>query len=211
MCYKSGLANFFSRGVYLDSDSRDLQDASCVARCLGGDLEAFEPLVSRYEGVLFRVALRLTGEYEDARDATQNAFVKAFEQLHRYDGKRKFFSWIYRIAVNECLNLRRSRRPQEALTEGLEGPDTHAGPFEAFAQAEARSRIDRAMAHLSFEYREVIALRHFADLSYEEMADAIGVPEKTVKSRLFSARQRLAGLLGMAEDAKDANDGTAEQ
>jgi RNA polymerase sigma-70 factor (ECF subfamily) len=194
--------------VYLDSDSRDREDVDCVVRCLGGDHAAFEPLVSRYERVLFRVALRLTGEYEDARDATQNAFVKAFEQLHRYDGKRKFFSWIYRIAVNECLNLRRSRRPQEALTERFEGADTHAGPFDAFAQAEARSRIDRALAHLSFEYREVIALRHFADLSYEEMADAIGVPEKTVKSRLFSARQKLAGLLGIKGDA---NDGTAKQ
>jgi len=189
--------------VYLDSDSRDRQDVSCVARCLAGDPAAFEPLVGRYEAVLFRVALRLTGEYEDARDATQNAFVKAFEQLHRYDRNRKFFSWIYRIAVNECLNLRRSRRPQEALTDGFEGADTHGGPFEAFAQAETRGRIDRAMAHLSFEYREVIALRHFADLSYEEMADAIGVPEKTVKSRLFSARQKLAGLLGVTGDTND--------
>ena len=188
----------------MDSDARDRQDVDCVARCLGGDLAAFEPLVSRYERVLFRVAFRLTGEYEDARDATQNAFVKAFEQLHRYDGKRKFFSWIYRIAVNECLNLRRSRRPQEALTERFDGADAH-GPFEALAQAEARGRIDRALAHLSFEYREVIALRHFAELSYEEMADAIGVPEKTVKSRLFSARQKLAGLLGVAGDANDGS------
>jgi len=185
----------------LDSSGRDREDGDCVARCLSGDQEAFEPLVSRYERVLFRVAFRLTGEYEDARDVTQNAFVKAFEQLHRYDGKRKFFSWLYRIAVNECLNLRRSRRPQQALQDGFEGADTHRGPFEAFAQVEARSRIDRAMAQLSLEYREVIALRHFADLSYEEMADAIGVPEKTVKSRLFSARQKLAGLLGIAGDA----------
>ena len=178
-----------------------------MVRCLGGDHAAFEPLVSRYERVLFRVALRLTGEYEDARDATQNAFVKAFEQLHRYDGKRKFFSWLYRIAVNECLNLRRSRRPEQAMTDEFEGSNAQNGPFEAFAQVEARSRIDRAMAHLSFEYREVIVLRHFADLSYEEMAEAIGVPEKTVKSRLFSARQKLAGLLGIAGDV---NDGAAK-
>jgi len=178
-----------------------------VVRCLGGDHGAFEPLVRRYERVLFRVAFRLTGEYEDARDATQNAFVKAFEQLHRFDGKRRFFSWIYRIALNECLNLRRARRPQESLTEGFAAPDTQAGPFEAFAQTEARRRIDRAMAHLTFEYREVIALRHFADLSYEQIADAIGVPEKTVKSRLFSARQRLAGLLGVTGDANDGTEG----
>jgi RNA polymerase sigma-70 factor (ECF subfamily) len=187
----------------LDSNARDRDDVDCVLRCLRGDSEAFEPLVSRYERVLFRVAFRLTGEYEDARDATQNTFVKAFEHLHRYDGRRKFFSWLYRIAVNECLNLRRSRRPQQAIPEGVEGANTHDGPFEACAQTEARSRIDRAMAHLSHEYREVIALRHFADLSYEEMAEAIGVPEKTVKSRLFSARQKLAGLLGIGGSANE--------
>jgi RNA polymerase sigma-70 factor (ECF subfamily) len=154
--------------------------------------------------VLFKVAFRLTGEYEDARDATQSAFVKAFEQLRRYDTKRRFFSWLYRIAVNECLNVRRARRPQQALAGSFEGADTQNGPFEAFAHTEARDRIDRAMAHLSFDYREVIALRHFADLSYEEMAEAIGVPEKTVKSRLFSARQKLAGLLGIAGDSNGA-------
>ena len=204
MCYKSGLANFFQRLVYLESEPGNQQDARCVARCLEGDHAAFEPLVAKYERVLFRVALRLTGEYEDARDATQNAFVKAFEQLHRYDPRRKFFSWIYRIAVNECLNLRRAKKPQQPLGEEF---DTHRGPFEAFEQVEARGRIDHALRGLTFEYREVIVLRHFADLSYEEMAEALGLPEKTVKSRLFSARQKLAGLLGTGGDPTD---GTAE-
>ena len=211
MCYKSGFANFFWPFVYLHSEPRDQQDTQCVARCLQGDHAAFEPLVKRYERVLFGVALRLTGDYEDARDATQNAFVKAFEQLHRYDPKRRFFSWIYRIAVNEGLNFRRSRKPEEPLPEGPEGLkqlDPHGGPFEAFEQTEARGRLERGIKALTFEYREVIVLRHFADLSYEEMADAIGVPEKTVKSRLFSARQKLAGLLGMAGDTRD---GTAEE
>jgi RNA polymerase sigma-70 factor, ECF subfamily len=188
--------------VYLKPESRDYEDTQCVARCLQGDPAAFEPLVRKYERVLFSVALRLTGEYEDARDATQNAFVKAFEQLHRYDPKRRFFSWIYRIAVNECLNLRRSRHPGEPLVDRL---DTHGGPFEALEQVEARTLIERGIKGLTFEYREVIVLRHFADLSYEEMADAIGVPEKTVKSRLFSARQKLAGLLGIAGDTKNGH------
>lgn len=169
-----------------------------MARCLRGDPAAFEPLVTRYERVLFSVALRLVGEYEDARDATQNTFVKAFEQLHRYDPQRRFFSWIYRIAVNECLNVRRGKRLSEPLREGF---DPGSGPFEAFAEAEARERIDEALKSLSFEYREVIVLRHFVDLSYGEMAEATGVPEKTVKSRLFSARQKLAGLLGIPEDS----------
>ena len=169
-----------------------------MAKCLRGESAAFEPLVTRYERVLFSVALRLIGEYEDARDATQNAFVKAFEQLHRYDPQRRFFSWLYRIAVNECLNARRARKPSEPLHEEFE---SGSGPFEAFAEVEARSRIDQALKTLSFEYREVIVLRHFVDLSYEEMAEATGVPEKTVKSRLFSARQKLAGLLGTKEDS----------
>ena len=188
--------------MYFKPDSTDYEDTQCVARCLQGDDTAFEPLVRRYERVLFSVALRLTGEYEDARDATQNAFVKAFEQLHRYDPKRKFFSWLYRIAVNECLNLRRSKRPEEPL---VDRSDTHSGPFEALEQVEARDLIERGIKGLTFEYREVIVLRHFTGLSYEEMADAIGVPEKTVKSRLFSARQKLAGLLGMAGDPKDGD------
>jgi len=199
MCYKSGLANFSRPRVYLDSDQRDRQDVQCVARCLQGDQAAFASLVSKYERVLFSVALRLTGEYEDARDATQNAFVKAFEQLHRYDPERRFFSWLYRIAVNECLNFRRSKRVQEPLVEGF---DAGSGPFEALEQAEARQRIDQALKSLAFEYREVIVLRHFVDLSYEQIAEATGVPEKTVKSRLFSARQKLAALLGTSGDGK---------
>jgi RNA polymerase sigma-70 factor, ECF subfamily len=86
-----------------------------VARCLKGDASAFEPLVARYERPLFAVALRLVTNYEDARDVTQNVFIRAYEHLGSFDPERRFFSWIYRIAVNESLNLRRTRRPQEAL------------------------------------------------------------------------------------------------
>jgi RNA polymerase sigma-70 factor (ECF subfamily) len=177
--------------VYLESARNE--DSIWVAKCLKGDSAAFEPLVRKYERVLFAVALRLVGDYEDARDATQNAFIRAFERLDRYDPERKFFSWIYRIAVNECLNLRRSRKPQEPLTGDAEAP---SGAFEAVQAIEVRERVGEALAALSVEYREVIVLRHFAELSYEEISEATGVPEKTVKSRLFSARQRLAVLLG---------------
>lgn len=168
-------------------------DALLVARCLRGDPEAFEPLVKRYERVLFSVAYRLVGNYEDARDATQNAFVRAYVHLETFDPTRKFFSWIYRIVVNECLNLRRGRRPQEPIDHVMAsagGPDNAARDFED------RERIQVALQGLTAEYREVVVLRHFADLSYAEISEAIGVPEKTVKSRLFSARQRLGELLG---------------
>ncbi|HUL71899.1 MAG TPA: sigma-70 family RNA polymerase sigma factor [Vicinamibacterales bacterium] len=171
-------------------------DVDLVARCLKGDPAAFEPLVTRYERVLFSVALRLVGNYEDARDATQNAFVRAYEHLETFDPTRKFFSWIYRIVVNECLNLRRARRPQEPLADTLEAKDDARDVVEA---AEQSRQIDAALLKLTPEYREVVVLRHFLEFSYEEIADVLDLPEKTVKSRLFSARQRLGEILGPGE------------
>jgi RNA polymerase sigma-70 factor (ECF subfamily) len=174
----------------------ETEDLACVVRCLKGDASAFEPLVLRYQRVLFTAALRLLGNSEDARDATQNAFVRAYERLDTFDPSRRFFSWIYRIAVNESLNLRRAAHPHEPLPETLEtGAD-------ALARVEARElseRVQAALMTLTPEYREVVVMRHFVDLSYEEIADMLGIPEKTVKSRLFSARQRLAPLLAVGD------------
>ena len=165
-----------------------------VARCLRGDAAAFEPIVRRYQRVLFSVAHRMLGNYEDALDATQNAFIRAYEGLDSYDPNRRFFSWIYRIVVNECLNARRGRRPVEPVSEALEA-DPADGPFENVEATERSETIEAALVKLSEDHRLVVVLRHFADLSYSEMSDALGIPEKTVKSRLFEARQRLGELL----------------
>ncbi len=164
-----------------------------VVRCLKGDASAFEPLVARYERPLFAIALRMVANYEDARDVTQNAFIRAFEHLDSFDPERRFFSWIYRIAVNESLNLQRARRPQEPLGTGLQ---VAGGQTEAVESGETAARVEQALSRLTDAYREVVVLRYFGELSYEEISQAVGVPEKTVKSRLFSARQRLAELLG---------------
>ena len=169
-------------------------DNAWVGRCLRGDAGAFEPIVRRYQRVLFSVAHRMLGNYEDALDATQNAFVRAYEGLESYDPNRRFFSWIYRIVVNECLNARRGRRPSEPRSDAMEA-DPAAGPLESVEATERSAAIDAALVRLSEDHRLVVVLRHFADLSYSEMSDALGVPEKTVKSRLFEARQRLGELL----------------
>lgn len=174
-----------------------MDDAECVARCLHGETSAFEPLVLKYQRVLFAVALRLLGNYEDARDVTQNALVRAFEHLEQYDPNRRFFSWIYRIAVNESLNFRRAQHPHDELPDAL---PVAARQGDLAAAHERDAVIHAAIARLSQEYREVIVLRHFAELSYQEIGEAVGLPEKTVKSRLFSARQRLGALLGSRED-----------
>lgn len=170
----------------------DQDDARCVAGCLAGDAAQFEPLVKRYERVLFSVAYRLTGDYEDARDATQNAFIRAFVKLEQFDPAQRFFSWIYRIGVNEALNVKRARRPADPLSD----EPVSGGSFEAVAAHEEHDRVQAALMTLTPEYREVVVLRHFAELSYQEIGEAIGVPEKTVKSRLSTARERLAAVLG---------------
>lgn len=162
-----------------------------IARCLAGETAAFEPLVERYHAPLFRMAVRLLGDREEARDATQSAFLKGYQALRTCDRNRRFFSWIYRILINECLNLRRARRPAAPLDEVAAGP-TASDPIEA---RETRQRVRQAILRLSEPHRDVIVLRYFAEMSYEQVAVALGIPEKTVKSRLFEARQHLCGLL----------------
>ena len=191
MCYKSRIAqiNFPTHTVYLPQGA---DDASLIGRCLRGDEGAFETLVTRYQRVLFNVALRMLGDREDARDATQNTFVKAYQNLKTFDGAHRFFSWVYRILLNECLNVRRARRPHAPI---VDVPARGEGPLDALETAERRRQVQAAVLTLPTEYREVIILRHFAALSYDEIGATLGIPAKTVKSRLHTARQRLGQLL----------------
>lgn len=181
--------NFSQSPGYL---AQDADDHTAVARCLAGDTAAFEAIVERYQRVLFTVALRMLGDYDEASDATQKAFISAYRRLDTFDPARRFFSWIYRILVNECLNDRRDRRAHEPLSPELAVVDSPADQLEA---DERRRRVQAAIVALPVEYRQVIVLRHFTELSYEEIAEIVGVPAKTVKSRLFSARARLGKVL----------------
>jgi RNA polymerase sigma-70 factor (ECF subfamily) len=177
--------------VYL---SQDVEDAALVQRVLGGDQRAFATLVERHQRPLFTVAARILGNRDDAADATQNAFVRVYQNLGSYDPQHKFFSWIYRILVNECLNAVRARHGSEVLSEAQ--VNLGDGPFETLRASERREQVQRALLALPPDLRAVIVLRHYAGLSYEEIGEAVGgVPAKTVKSRLYAARQRLGRLL----------------
>jgi RNA polymerase sigma-70 factor, ECF subfamily len=169
----------------------DTDDAAVVARCLAGEHNAYEVIVTRYHKGLFNVALRMLGNYEDARDATQTAFIKAYEHLDSFNPEQRFFTWLYRILKNECLNSLRGRRPAEPVSLGLPARPG-ADPVEV---RERHQAVQSALLTLSLEYREVVVLRHFTDLSYDEIASTLGIPAKTVKSRLYTARQQLGGLL----------------
>ena len=173
-------------------------DAALVRQSLAGESAAFGVLVTQYQKVLYTVAVRMLGNAEDARDATQDAFVKAYQRLATFDPAYRFFSWMYRILVNECLNVIRGRHPQEPLVADIAAAGS---PFESTAAQERRVQVEAALQQLSPEYRAVIVLRHFVGNSYSEIAEALAIPERTVKSRLYTARQLLGEqLLGWREE-----------
>jgi RNA polymerase sigma-70 factor (ECF subfamily) len=164
-------------------------DGELVRRCNAGDRGAFESLVVRYEKPVFNAALRMLHDREEARDVAQTVFLKVYEHLAEYDPSHKFYSWIYRIALNESINTLHRRRPRAALD--AEMADGAPGPDDSVRNLQLSDGISAAVMSLSNEYRSVIVLRHFLDCSYEDMATILEIPEKTVKSRLFSARQLL--------------------
>lgn len=171
----------------------DDDESAAVVRCLQGDARAFEIIVETYQRVLFNVALRMVNDRDDAKDVVQGAFVKAYEKLHTYDRRRKFFSWIYRITVNECLNHLARRKRSQLLDAESEEPQR--GPDDVVEHREVEVMIGAALLELPVDYRGVIVLRHFVHLSHREMSRVLEIPEKTVKSRLHTARKLLGELL----------------
>lgn len=168
-------------------------DQWLVKQCLSGNTRAFEALVDRYEVPIFNVVLKMVRNADDAADLTQTAFVKAYEKLHTYNPRYKFFSWFYRIAVNESLNFLNQRKSHDHLDDGL--PSAEKNPVEALDQQERDEAIQDALMVLKPDLRIVIVLRHFQDLTYREISQILEVPEKKVKSRLFAARGQLRRIL----------------
>lgn len=168
-------------------------DNELVRSCLEGRKESFGRLIDRYQSKIYHLALGITGNAEDAMDATQNAFLKAFEHLSSFDPAYRFFSWIYRIGMNEALNLKGRRVTATSLD--WEPRARGADPEDEVAGRETGCEIRRALQLLSPDLRTVIVLRHLQDLSYVEIAEVTGVQIKTVKSRLFSARRELREIL----------------
>jgi RNA polymerase sigma-70 factor, ECF subfamily len=165
-------------------------DAARVRDCLAGDPQAFAELVERYEKPVFNVAVRMLRNPEDARDVVQTVFLKAYQNLSSYDPRFKFYSWIYRMAINESLDLLRLRgRSAGPVDEQIAADDE--GPTEALAGDQLREVVLDAVQKLNPEHRAVIVLRYFVDRNYEDMGQILGIAAGTVKSRLYEARQQL--------------------
>ena len=174
----------------------DEDDQAALAAYRAGDRTAFVRLVERYQRPIYNAAFWILHRPEDASDVTQAAFLKAIERLDDYDPQYRFFSWLYRIAVNEAVDLYRRRGREEPLADGFDGLlDGAADPQDRLAESQDTARVRRCLRLLGTNDRTVVTLRHFAELSYEEIAQVLEIDEKTVKSRLFEARKRLRSLM----------------
>ena len=188
-------SNLWAPELYLNETpaEADERDRSLVVRYLEGHRDAGNGLVDRYHKRLFNVAYRMLDSVQDAEDVTQTVFLNAFLNLRTYDPRYRFFSWIYRMTVNESLNVLKRRKPTVTLDEELEIRAPGAAPD---GTAEAEDGVGRALRGLRPDDRAVLVLKHFVSFSYQEIADVLEVPVKTVKSRLFTARERLRLALG---------------
>lgn len=181
------------------------EDREAVRRVQDGETEAFEPLVEKYRRRIFRLAFGVLRDQEEAMDAAQEAFVKAFRALPKFKGDSAFYTWLFRITMNLALDRRRQRatRTRSMGTEDVPPEEwertavsTEPDPADEATGAQRRERIARALETLSEHHRSIIILSDIEGLQYREIAEVLGIPMGTVMSRLHHARKRLREALG---------------
>lgn len=182
-----------------------MDEKKLIRNILSGDLDAFAELVEAYEKQVYNLCYRMCGNEEDAKDLTQEAFVKVWRGLEHYQFESAFSTWLYRLTSNVCIDFLRRRKRQNTVSlfvsreeDGeteLEPPDQEPLPEEQLLQRERRQAIERAMGQLEEEFRLVLTLRVIHDMPYEQIAQITNVKVGTVKSRLARARSKLKKIL----------------
>jgi RNA polymerase sigma-70 factor (ECF subfamily) len=192
--------------AFLTSKSRQanvsVDDLQLIADCLQGRTAAFGELVTRHQDRLYNTVMRLLDNPEDARDVVQEAFLHAYQSLHAFKGDALFFTWLYRIAVNTAISMKRRDRLVLRLQPAADGgagldpldPCELSRPGYALEMAEQEKRVHDALARLSPEHRAVLVLKDMEGMKYEEMAEVLQVPIGTIRSRLHRARLELRDL-----------------
>lgn len=177
------------------------EEKRVISAVLRGDTEQFEVLVREHQQGIYRLCLRMLGNEQDALDAAQEAFLRAFRALDSFRGESRFSTWLYRLASNVCLDMLRRQPPAPELPlSGEEGeelplPDTRFCPQAELEKKELRRAVHRGLLQLAPPFRQALVLRDVNGLSYEEIASLTGLEPGTVKSRIFRARKKLAGIL----------------
>lgn len=167
-----------------------IDDAYLVRAAQAGDDDAFEALVRRHQLLVYRVALRMLGNAQEAEDAAQDGLVGAWRALENFKADSEFSTWLYRIVTNRCLSMLRGAKPQEPLEDGH--LDTAAEPPDQVEGLDRLRALKAAILALTPEQRAVLVLREFEDLSYDEIGRVLELSEAAVKGRLHRARGELA-------------------
>ena len=190
------------------------EDRRLIADCLGGRRDAFGELVTRYQARLYNAALRLVQSPDDAADVVQDAFLSAYQAIHTFKGDAEFFTWLYRIAFNTAISLKRKKRPAVSLEahSGETGidpadPTEYVKPGAALERSEDERQLNEAIARLSPEHREVLLLKDIEGLKYEDIAELLCVPIGTIRSRLHRARLELRDLLVPLDEQREEREG----
>jgi RNA polymerase sigma-70 factor, ECF subfamily len=187
-------------------------DRASVARVRDGESEAFRSLVDRHSRYVYGVAYRMTGSAQDAEDVVQEAFLKAYRQLSRFEARADFRTWLHRITVNCCIDLIRARRSKEVGHDmsDLEGETVEprtpslAGPDRLMMSVEIRERVTAGMAQLTTAERLAFTLRHVEGLSIREVADAMGLKTEAAKNSIFRAIRKMRLALQPLVDKPEA-------
>lgn len=179
------------------------EDQQLIDECLAGRTDAFGRLVVRYQDRLYNTLVKVLGSADDARDTAQDAFVHAFQKLATFRGNSAFYSWLFRIAMNAAISEKRKTKRVTASLDsayeqsGIEPSDEHpeTDPSHSMELSERQTMVRAALAQLSEEFRIVIVLKEMEGLKYDEIADIIGCPIGTVRSRIHRARSELRDKL----------------
>jgi len=186
------------------SGARDAADRRAITRCLSGDLDAFAEVVARHQDRLMWTAYHLLGDREEAADAVQETFLRAYRALDSFGGDGYVGAWIGRIVVNVCVSLLRARTARPVVERGRWDWGVTEGRY---AQAEQGMVLAAALAQLDVQDRALLLLRHVQGLSSQEIGMALGLPANTVRSRLARARETLRALLPTPSDLFDVDVG----
>jgi RNA polymerase sigma factor (sigma-70 family) len=167
-----------------------MEDTNLIEKCKKGDIEAYEKLVKKYMKKTYSLALYFTKNPSDAWDVSQQGFVNAWKGMKRFDAGSPFFPWLYAIIKNEALTKFKREKKEEKKQEELPLKSI-VSPEEHLENEEKIRKLKKALSKLDEEKRQIIYLRHYADMSYKEISKALGLPEGTIMSRLYYARKAL--------------------
>jgi len=199
------VSNIIDGQKAIDAD----EDIEFVLACQKGDTEAFAVLVERHQKQILNIAFRMTGDYDEACDIAQEAFISAYRSIRKFKAEAKFSTWLYRIVINYSKNRLKQMRGRdrregvslddsgEIKTEGIlnKSPGDCANPGTHLEMREREAQVQKCINSLDEEYREVLVLRDIQGFSYEEIRDILKIPDGTVKSRLSRARRALKDCL----------------